>query len=136
MNKAPSDATLPNMRGNFLAPVYLWVAGQKGWRALALAAGLGAIANLAFPPIFFWPAFAVALTGLIWSLDAAKLSTRPLRSAFWRVFAFGFAYYLVGMHWIAAAFLVDPGAHLVFIWMPLIALPGGLALVLSFCVNV
>jgi hypothetical protein len=28
------------------------------------------------------------------------------------------------MHWIAWAFLVDPGlAHVIFIWMPLIALP-------------
>ena len=63
-----------------------------------------------FPPLFFWPAFAVALTGLIWSLDSARLAPRPMRAAFWRVFAFGFAYYLVGMHWIAAAFLVDPDA--------------------------
>ena len=136
MNDARSAETLSAMRGNFLAPVYLWVAGQKGWRALALSAALGAIANLGFPPVFFWPAMAVALTGLIWSLDAAQLAERPLRSAFWRVFAFGFTYYLVGMHWIAAAFLVDPGAHLIFIWMPLVALPGGLALLLAFFVNV
>jgi apolipoprotein N-acyltransferase len=126
----------PAMRGNFLAPAYLWVAGQTGWRGLALCAALGAVANLGFPPVFFWPAMAVALTGLVWSLDAAKLSQRPLRDAFWRVFAFGFTYYLVGMHWIAAAFLVDPGAHLIFIWMPLIALPGGLAALLALCVNV
>src|SRR5688572_29772677 len=135
MNEARSAETPSAMRGNFLAPVYLWVAGQKGWRALALAAALGAIANLGFPPIFVWPAMAVALTGLVWSLDAARLAERPLRSAFWRVFAFGFAYYLVGMHWIAAAFLVDADAYLIFIWMPLIALPGGLALLLAFFLN-
>lgn len=126
----------PPMRGNFLAPVYLWVVGQTGWRGLALAAALGAIANLGFPPVFFWPAMAVALTGLVWSLDAAKLSQKPRWDAFWRVFAFGFAYYLVGMHWIAAAFLVDPGAHLIFIWMPLVALPGGLAAILALCVSI
>jgi apolipoprotein N-acyltransferase len=126
----------PAMRGNFLAPVYLWVAGQQGTRALMLAAVLGAIANLGFPPVFFWPALMIALTGLIWSLDSAKLAAKPNRAAFWRVAAFGYTYYLVGMHWIAAAFLVDPGAHLVFIWMPLIALPGGLALVLAAVVNI
>jgi apolipoprotein N-acyltransferase len=131
-----TQAANPAMRGNFLAPVYLWVAGQRGPRALMLAAGLGAIANLGFPPVFFWPAFMIALTGLIWSLDSAKLAPRPNRAAFWRVAAFGYAYYLIGLHWIAAAFLVDPGAHLVFIWMPLILLPGGLALLLAACVNI
>jgi apolipoprotein N-acyltransferase len=136
MNLPPPAESPPTMRGNFLAPAYLWVAGQIGWRALALCAALGAVANLAFPPVFFWPAMAVALTGLVWSLDAAKLSRKPLRDAFWRVFAFGFTYFLVGMHWIAAAFLVDPGAHLIFIWMPLVALPGGLAAILALCVNV
>ncbi len=63
-------------RGNFLAPVYLWVAGLKGSRALAFCAALGAIANLAFPPFFVWPAFAVALSGLIWVLDAARLAPK------------------------------------------------------------
>jgi apolipoprotein N-acyltransferase len=136
MTKEQAVETPPQMRGNFLAPVYLWVAGQRGPRALALAAGLGAIANLAFPPAYIWPAFAVALTGLVWSLDAARLSPKPVSSAFWRVFFFGVTYYLVGMHWIAAAFLVDPGAHLIFIWMPLVALPGALAVILAACVNI
>jgi apolipoprotein N-acyltransferase len=136
MNDTVAADTSPAMRGNFLAPIYLWVAGQRGPRALMLAAALGAIANLGFPPLFFWPAYAVALTGLVWMLDAARLSPKPGRSAFWRVFAFGFAYYLVGMHWIAAAFLVDVGAHLIFIWMPLVLLPGGLAMLLAFFVGI
>jgi apolipoprotein N-acyltransferase len=121
-------------QGNLIAPAYLWVAGLQGWRALAFCAGLGAIANLAFPPLHIWPAFAVALCGLIWSLDGASLAERPRRTAFWRVAAFGFAYYLVGMHWIAWAFLVNPGAHLFFIWLPLIALPALLTAVLAGCV--
>lgn len=123
------------MRGNFLAPAYLWVAGLQGWRALAFCFGLGAIANLAFPPLHVWPAFAVALSGLIWSLDAARLAAKPRRAAFWRVFAFGFGYYLIGMHWIAWAFLVEPDIYLIFIWMPLVALPGGLALILAAIVS-
>lgn len=126
----------PTGRGTFLSPVYLWVAGLQGRRALAFCAGLGAIANLAFPPIHIWPAFAIALTGLIWMLDAARLAPQPKRAALWRVAAFGFAYYLVGMHWIAWAFLVNPGSHLVFIWMPLVALPSILSAVLTACVYV
>jgi len=121
----------PHGRGNILAPAYLWVAGLQGWRALAFCAGLGAIANLAMPPFHIWPLYALALCGLVWSLDSARLTPRPRRAAFWRVAVFGFAYYLVGMHWIAWAFLVNPGAHLLFIWMPLIALPGLLAAILA-----
>jgi apolipoprotein N-acyltransferase len=137
MTESRNDFQPPNFsRGNFLAPVYLWVAGLQGWRMLAFCAGLGAIANLAFPPFFFWPAFALSLSGLIWALDAARLSPKPKRAAFWRVFAFGFTYYLVGMHWIAWAFLVDPGAHVIFIWLPLVALPGGLAMLLAGFVNI
>lgn len=123
-------------QGGLLSPAYMWVAGLKGWRPLAFCAGLGAIANLAFPPLYIWPAFAIALSGLVWSLDGAALSQRPRRAAFWRIAAFGFAYYLVGMHWIAWAFLVNPGAHLVFIWMPLLALPALLSLVLATAVSI
>lgn len=121
----------PHGRGNFLSPAYLWVAGLQGWRALAFCAALGALANLALPPFHIWPFYALSLSGLIWSLDAARLAPRPRRAALWRVASFGFAYYLVGMHWIAWAFLVNPDSYLIFIWMPLIALPGLLAAVLA-----
>lgn len=137
MTDSRSDADFPQpMRGNFLAPAYLWVAGLQGRGALLFCMGLGAIANLGFPPFHFWPAYVIAVSGLIWSLDAARLTQRPGRAAFWRVFAFGSAYYLVGMHWIAWAFLVNPDAYLVFIWMPLVALPGGLALILAGIMSV
>ncbi len=126
-----TELPLPAMRGNFLTPLYVWAVGFRGWQAMAFAAVLGAIANLAFPPVGVWPAFAAALAGLIWSLDAARLSPRPGWSAFSRIFAFGFAYFLVGLHWIAAAFLVDPGAHLALIWLPLVILPAGLAALLA-----
>ena len=72
-----SDQPPHTTRGNFLAPAYLWVAGLQGRRALAFCAALGAVANLAFPPVFFWPAFAIALSGLVWSLDAARLTPKP-----------------------------------------------------------
>lgn len=116
-------------RGSLLTPAYLWMARLSGWRAMAVAAGLGAFANLAYPPIHLWPALAIGLSGLIWLIDGARLAPDPGRAAFLRVFAFGFAYFLVGLHWIASAFLVDAGAYLVFIWMPLVLLPAGLALI-------
>jgi apolipoprotein N-acyltransferase len=136
MNKTGSGPEGHAARGNFLTPVYLWVAGQMRARALILTGALGVVANLAFPPFYIWPAMALALVGLIWSLDAARLAPKPARAAFWRIFAFGFTYFLAGLHWIAAAFLVDPGADLIFIWMPLVALPGGLALIMAGVMSV
>jgi apolipoprotein N-acyltransferase len=74
-----------------------------------LLRALAPLPTLLSRPVFFWPAFAIALSGLVWLLDARAWRRKPKWAAFWRVFAFGFAYYLVGMHWIAWAFLVDPG---------------------------
>ncbi len=111
--------------------IYVLVLGLRGRGALATAGLLGFIANLAFPPIYIWPAMMLALCGLIWLLDGARLTTQPAKAAFWRIFAFGFVYFLSGLHWIAAAFAVDASAHMAMIWMPLVLLPAGLALILA-----
>ncbi len=110
---------------------YDWVTRLRRRKALMLAAGLGLAGNLAFPPIWIWPMLAIALCGLVWLLDGARATPKPGPAAFWRTFAFGFGYFLGGLHWIAAAFAVDVGAHLALIWMPLVLLPGGLALILA-----
>jgi apolipoprotein N-acyltransferase len=125
----PGNATAS--RRGAIAPLYEQVVGWRGRRAHLAAAILGVGSVLAFPPFFFWPALIVGLTGMIWLLDGASLTERPGRAAFARMFAFGFGYFLAGLYWIVAAFLVDPGAHLVFVWLPLIILPAGLALILS-----
>jgi apolipoprotein N-acyltransferase len=114
-----------------LAPAWLWVTGLKGWRAAGFAALLGALSNIAFPPVNIWPALCVGLVGLIWLLDGAAQTARPGRAAFWRCFWFGFAYFLVGLHWIAAAFLVEASRYAIFLFMPLVLLPAGLSLILS-----
>ncbi len=38
-------------------------------------------------------------------------------------------------YWIADAFLVEPDAYLIFIWMPLVLLPGGLAFLLAWAMR-
>lgn len=123
-------------RGNLLTPAYLWFVSQKSGRALALAAGLGAIANLAFPPFGIWPAMAIGLSGLLWLLDGASFEDRVRLSVFARVFAFGFVYFLIGLHWVASAFLVDPEAHLALVWLPLIVLPAGLSFILAVVMTI
>lgn len=121
----------PVPRGGMLAPAWLWVTGLSGLRAIGLAALLGAFANLAFPPVHVWPAMAVSLIGLLWLFDGAVRTARPGRAAFWRAFAFGFTYFLVGLHWIAAAFLVEASRYAIFLFMPLVLLPAGLSLILT-----
>lgn len=74
---------------------------------LALVAGLGPA--LAHPPFGFIPGlvgFGVLL-GLLDRCDPA----RPLRSAFWRAWLAGSAYFLVCTWWVGEAFLVDVEAH-------------------------
>lgn len=131
----PVAASSVDSRGNLLTPAYLWVTRQQGRHALGVAAGLGVLANLAFPPFGVWPAMAVALSGLIWLLDGSKLTANPGKAVFWRVFAFGFTYFLFSLYWIASAFLVEPDLYVVFIWMPLVALPGGLAFLLAWAMR-
>lgn len=121
----------PVVRGGMLAPAWLWVSGLIGFRAGGFSAFLGALANLAFPPVYIWPALAIGLVGLVWLLDGAARTKQPGRAAFWRVFCFGFSYFLVGLHWIAAAFLVEASRYAIFLFMPLVLLPAGLSLILS-----
>ncbi|MBI1360566.1 MAG: apolipoprotein N-acyltransferase [Alphaproteobacteria bacterium] len=135
MTETGSAAAGSHVRGNLLTPAYLWMTRQRGGRALGVAAALGVIANLAFPPFGLWPAMAIGLSGLIWLLDGARLADNPGKAAFWRVFAFGFFYFLFSLYWIADAFLVEPDIYLIFIWMPLILLPGGLALLLAWAMR-
>ncbi len=51
-------------------------------------------------------------------------------------FAFGFGQFLVGLHWIAYAFMVNPGAHEWQIPFVAILFPGGLALFIALACGV
>ncbi|KAF0117853.1 MAG: apolipoprotein N-acyltransferase [Hyphomonadaceae bacterium] len=88
----------------------------------------GAMAVLGFAPIFFWPAYGLAIFVLFALLDEAK----SLDNRFWHLFCrgwvFGFFHFLFGMFWVGAAFLVDAEQ---FAWLMPFAvtlLPAGLAI--------
>jgi apolipoprotein N-acyltransferase len=70
---------------------------------LALAAGLAAA--LAHPPFGLLPGL-LGYPLLLWLVDTADTG-RPLRSAFWRGWLAGVAYFGLGTWWIAEAFMVD-----------------------------
>ncbi len=102
------------------------LARLEGPAALGFAALLGIFSALAFAPFHLAPALAVSLTGLVWMLDGARGRKKWARAMFLRGWAFGVGFFLVSMYWTALPFLVEPERHAVFLWMPLVALPGGL----------
>ena len=78
-----------------------------GWRRCLAATVLGALAALALPPwhvvVLLVPAFA----GLLWLVEATPRG----RTAFLVGWCFGFGHFLVGVHWVGSALLVDPLRH-------------------------
>jgi len=101
-----------------------------GWPRRLIAVAAGAIGALALPPFGFAPAILVPMTVAVWLLDGAAGATRAatLRAAFADGWWWGFGYFLAGLWWLGAAFLVDADQ---FLWaMPLgvVGLPLCLAL--------
>ena len=97
-------------------------------RRVSLALLLGALSALALPPWHIVPLVIPTFAGLLWLLDAAALSPRPVRAAVVTAWLFGAGHFLVGVHWIAEPFLVDAARHGWLIPFALAGLAGGLAL--------
>lgn len=112
-----------------LTAVHEAIARTRGMTAGLFAVLLGAFCALGFAPFHLSPALIIAFVGLVWMLDGARGQRRWGRAMFFRAWAFGFGYFLVGMYWTALPFLVEPEKHAIFLWMPLILLPGGMALI-------
>jgi apolipoprotein N-acyltransferase len=75
------------------------------WRARGLALLAGLAAALAHPPFGVLPGL-LGYAVLLWLLDAID-GPRPLRSAFFRGWLMGLAYFGLGTWWISEAFMVD-----------------------------
>lgn len=100
----------------------------SGVRLYGLLFAAGALTALAHAPFHVQPALILGLVILIWSLDDARRTTRPLRAGFARAWCFAAGQFLAGTYWVASAFLVSAQDHAWLIWAPLTLLPGGLAL--------
>ena len=105
-----------------------WLRGSRGWRRAGLAFAAGTISATGFAPLEFFPALLLGFAVLLLLLDGADESDRPIRAGFTTGWAFAFGQYLIGLHWIGYAFLVDPGAHLWQMPFALLFLSAGLAL--------
>lgn len=103
-----------------------------GWRRLLAAFLAGALGALALPPFDIFPVLFLSFPVLVWLLDGI-IAGRGRRGAALAAaaatgWAFGFGYFLAGLWWIGAAFLVEAD---IFGWMmpiAVVALPAGLAL--------
>ncbi|MBV1702829.1 MAG: apolipoprotein N-acyltransferase [Hyphomicrobiales bacterium] len=113
----------------------------EGWQRAAIAFVSGAIGALALAPINFFPAFIVPMVVSVWLIDGCGESrpgrdaragiTNGLLSAAMAGWWLGFGYFVAGLWWLGAAFLVRPE----FAWaLPLgvLGLPAGLAFFTAF----
>ncbi len=92
---------------------------------IALLAGVAAA--FAHPPWGLLPGL-LGYAVLLWLIDEAATTDRPLRSAFWRGWLAGAAYFGVGTWWVAEAFLVDIAAHGWMAPFAVVLMAGGVAL--------
>lgn len=101
-----------------------------GWRKRLIAFAAGACGALALAPLDWWPALFVPMTVAVWLLDGAVGTTcgGRFRAGFAAGWWWGFGFFIAGLWWLGAAFLVEADK---FAWaMPfgVVALPAFLAL--------
>ena len=94
-----------------MIPLAERVVRARGWRRSILSAAAGALGALAMPPFGFLPALALSLTPAIWLIDGTAKAGLPfrasLRSAALIGWFWGFGYFVAGLWWLGAAFLVE-----------------------------
>ena len=104
-----------------------------GWKRRLIALLSGASGALALAPVDFFPALLVPMTAAIWLLDGSaagpgRVSAASLRAAAAVGWWWGFGYFLAGLWWLGAAFLVEADQWAWALPLGVIALPAGLAL--------
>ncbi|HYC24972.1 MAG TPA: apolipoprotein N-acyltransferase [Roseiarcus sp.] len=105
-----------------------------GWRRRLIALCAGAAGALAMAPVNFWPAMVVPLVAAVWLIDGASQSgarrgvfSGSMASAFAVGWWWGFGYFLAGLWWLGAAFLVEADQFAWALPFGVVALPAGLA---------
>ncbi|HSG94336.1 MAG TPA: apolipoprotein N-acyltransferase, partial [Afifellaceae bacterium] len=104
-----------------------------GWRRRFIALFTGALSALAQAPFFAFPVLWLTFPVFVWLLDGSvATASRGGARRFWPAFSagwwFGFGYFLAGLWWIGAAFLVDAEQFAWLLPLAVIALPAGLAM--------
>ena len=116
---------------SLLANAGAYARGLEGWRRLAFAWVAGLASALGFAPFGAFPFLLLGYAALVLLIDGAQLRPRPIRASALAGFAFGFGQFLLGLHWIGFAFMVEPGAHAWQIPFVAVLFPGGLAMFIA-----
>ncbi len=115
------------MRSIAQAVILLW-----GWRRSGTAFLAGALSALSQAPVHAAPILFITIPILVFLLDGAvspgRRRIRRLRPAAVVGWWFGFGYFLAGLYWIGAAFLVDADEFGWLMPFAVVALPAGLAI--------
>lgn len=123
----------------FIGTVH-WIILSSGWRRWFVAMLCGAIGALAMAPANILPAFVVSMVGAVWLLDgAAGDSAGKSRSRFSGLITaaiigwwFGFGYFIAGLWWLGAAFLVEADKFAWALPLGVVGLPAVLAVFPAF----
>ena len=135
MSLADSTA-LP--RPNFLGSLAEAVILSWGWRRRAIAFFSGAFGAFALPPYSLFAVIAVPLIIAVWLIDGShdRAGDWPrvaaARVAFGAGWWMGFGYFLAGLWWVGAAFLVEADKFAWALPLGVVALPAVLAFFPAF----
>ncbi len=109
----------------------------SGWKRVALAFFMGALASFALPPYDFFAVCFVSFPVLVWLIDGAvdNAGAGPIRRllpaamiGWW----FGFGYFVAGLWWIGNALLVDAANFAWAVPFAVLGLPAFLAIFYAF----
>lgn len=124
-------------QGGGIPAIAARVISATGWRRRLIAFATGAAGALAMAPFDFLPALFVPMTAAVWLIDGcAQGSQKPagggqLASAL-RAFGagwwWGFGYFVAGLWWLGAAFLVEADQFAWALPLGVAGLPAALAL--------
>lgn len=100
-----------------------------GIRRTLIALLAGAASTLAMAPLGLWPALLVTFPVMVWLIDGSGAGRwNGVGAAAAAGWLFGFGYFLSGLYWIGAAFLVDADKFGALLVPAVLILPAGLAL--------
>jgi apolipoprotein N-acyltransferase len=120
--------------GGYFRTIAVSVILAWDWRRRAIAFAAGAAGALALPPFDFLPVLLAPMMAAVWLIDGSanvgaggRSSVRSLQSAFWVGWWWGFGYFVAGLWWLGAAFLVEAAKFAWALPFGVLALPAGLA---------